>query len=102
MFTSDQVLPCIQEPENPEDKNAVTLMNKEKIVGHVSKNISVWMAMLLKLKSSSITFRVTGEKVNRGGGYRLEIPCEYLVEGETRVVDWFLQKVEKERNYVKI
>ena len=35
MFTSDQVLLCIQELENPEDKNAVALMNKEKIVGHV-------------------------------------------------------------------
>ena len=38
----DQVLPCIQEPGNPEDKNAVALMNKEKIVGHVLNNISVW------------------------------------------------------------
>ena len=44
-----QVLPCIQEPENPEDRNAVALMNKEKIVGHVPKNISVWMAMFQKL-----------------------------------------------------
>ena len=102
MSTSDQVLPCIQEPENPEDKNAITLMNKEKIVGHVSKNISIWMAMLLKLKNSSIASRVTGGKVNRGGGYRLEIPCKYLVEGETRAVDWFPQKVEKEKHYVKI
>ena len=67
----DQVLPCTQEPENPEDKNAVALMNKEKIVGHVPKNISVWMAMFLKLKHSSIASRVTGGKVNRGGGYGL-------------------------------
>ena len=93
----DQVLPCIQEPENPEDKNAVALMNKEKIVGHVPKNISVWMAMFLKLKSSSIASRVTGGKVNSGVGYGLEITCEYLVEGGTRAVDWLLQKVEKEK-----
>ena len=93
----DQVLPCIQEPENPEDKNAVALMNKEKIVGHVPKNISVWMAMFLKLKSSSIASGVTGGKVNSGVGYGLEITCEYLVEGGTRAVDWLLQKVEKEK-----
>ena len=97
MLTSDQVLPCIQEPENPEDKNAVTLMNKEKIVGHVPKNISVWMAMFLKLKNISIASRVTCEKVNWGGGYRLEIPSTYLVEGDTRAVDCLLQKVEKEK-----
>ena len=66
-------------------------MNKEKIVGHVPKNISVWMAMFLKLKNSSIASRVTGGKVNRGDGYGWEIPCEYLVEGDTRAVDWLLQ-----------
>ena len=97
MLTSDQVLPCIEEPENPEDKDAVTLMNKEKIVGHVPKNIIVWVSMFLNLKNISIASRVTGEKVNRGGGYRLEIPSKYLVEGDTRAVDWLLQKVEKEK-----
>ena len=97
----DQVLPYIQEPENLEDRNAVALMNKEMIVGHVPKHISVWMAMFLKLKNSSIASRVTGEKINRGGGYGLEIPCEYLVEGDTRAVDWLLQKVEKEKELCK-
>ena len=97
MFTSDQVLPCIQEPENPEDKNAVALMNKEKIVGHVPKNISVWMVMFLKLKNSSNASRVTGEKLHSGGGFGLKIPCKCLVEGDTRAVDWLLQKVEKEK-----
>ena len=60
----DHVLPCIQEPENPEDKNDVALMDKEKIVGHVPKNISVWMTMFLRLNNSSIASRVTGKKVN--------------------------------------
>ena len=53
--------------------------------------------MFLKLENSSIASRVSGEKVNRGGGYRLEIPCEYLIAGETRAVKWILQKVEKKR-----
>ena len=97
----NQVLPCIQEPANPEDRNAVTLMNKEKIVGYVPKNISVWMTMFLKLKNSSIASRATGEEVNRGGGYGLEIPYEYLVEGGTRAVDWLLQKAEKEKKFCK-
>ena len=78
----DQVLSCIQEPETPEDKIAVALMNKEKIIGHVPKNISIWMTIFLKLKNSYVASRVTGEKVSRGGGYGLEIPWEYLVEGD--------------------
>ena len=63
----NQVLPCIQEPENPEDKNAVALMNKEKIIGHVPKNIILCMVLFQKRKNSSIASRVNGEKVNRGG-----------------------------------
>ena len=59
------------------------------------------MAIFLNCKNSSIASRVTGEKVNRDG-YGLEIPCKYLVEGDTRAVDWLLQKVEKKRNYAKI
>jgi len=92
----DHLLPWIQEPENEEDKNAVSLMNKEKIVGHVPKNISVWVATFLKLENSSIASRVTGGKLNRGGGYGLEILCGYLVKGDTRAVDWLLQRIEKE------
>ena len=57
-----QVLPCIQETENPKDRNAVTLMNKKNNVGNVPKNISVWMTMFLKLKNSSIASRATGKK----------------------------------------
>ena len=48
--------------------------------------ISVYGTQFLKLKSSSVASRVTGEEVNRGGGYGLEIPCEYLVEGDPRAV----------------
>ena len=85
MFTNDQVLLYIEAPKTPKDRNAVALMNK--IVGHVPKTISVWLAMFLKFKNSSNASRVTGEKVNRGDGYRLEIPSEYLVESDTRDVD---------------
>ena len=76
-------------------------MNKKKIAGHAPKNISIWMAMFLKRKNSSIASRVTGGKVNRRGGYGLEIPCKYLVDGDTRAVDWFLQKVKKEKELCK-
>ena len=71
-------------------------MNKEKIVGHVPKNINVWVAMFLKLMNSSIASRVTGEKVNRGGGDGLE----KKVRGEL----WtgFCKRLRKKKNYAKI
>ena len=60
------------------------------------------IVVFLKLKNSSIAYRVTGEKVNREGGYGLEIPCEYLVEGDTRAVNWLYRMLRKKKNYVKI
>ena len=56
------------------------------------------MTMILKLKNSSIASRVTGEKLNRGAGYQLEIPCKYLVEGDTRAC----KRLRKKKNCVKI
>ena len=68
----NKAFPCIQEPET----------------------------MSVKLKNSFIASRATGEKVNRGGAYGLEIPCEYLV-GDMRAVDSLFQKVEKEKESCK-
>ena len=70
-------------------------MNKEKIVGHVPKTISVWMAMFLKLMNISIASRVTGEKGNRGGGDGLE--------KKVRRELWtgFCKRLKKKNNYVK-
>ena len=79
----------------------LSLMNKGEIVGHVPKKFSVWIAMFLKFKNISIASGVNGEKLNRGCGYGLEIPCKYLVEGGTKDVDWLLQKFEKEKEDVK-
>ena len=48
-----------------------------------------------------MSYPVTGETGNRDCGYGLEIPFEYLLEGDTRAVDWLMQKIEKERKFCK-
>ena len=39
----------------------------------------------------------TGKKVNRGGGYGLEIPCEYEFEGDNFSCNCFKDKMQYEK-----
>ena len=48
------------------------------------------MTLFLKLKNNSIASQVT-----EGSGKELEIPCEYIIEGDTKTVDWILQTLKK-------
>ena len=57
------------------------------------------MTTFPKLKTTTISYAVTGETEIRDSGHGLEIPCEYLLEGDTRAVDWLLQNVAKERKF---
>ena len=54
------------------------------VVGQVPKCLSLWisMSMLLRLPKSSINCKVTGNKVNKGAGNGLKIPCEYSAGGD--------------------
>ena len=35
---------------------------------------------------------MTGERINRGGGYGLEVPCKYRISGQEKAVDWIKRK----------
>ena len=54
-----------------------------------------------KTKELQDFFSTHKSKIKIDSSYGLEIPCEYLLECNTRVVDWLLQKVEKEREFCK-
>ena len=79
----NQVLPCTQKPDNLEDTNAVAVTSKGK-------------QLFLKLKSNSIAFRVTN-----GSDNELELPCEYIIKGDTKAVEWILQKLKKKTKLCK-
>ena len=39
---------------------------------------------------------VTGKRINRGGGYGLEVPCEYKFTGDKFSIAWLESKLDKE------
>ena len=81
-----ECLECRHEPRNVEDKNAV--IKDGTVVGHVPRCFSLWMKMFLGLPKSNINCKITGNRVNRGVGNGLEIPCECSAEGDRRAVNW--------------
>ena len=66
------------------------------IVGHVPRNLSPSLfQFLLRLRDVNKAFaEVTGQKVNRGAGYGLEIPCTYRLYGPPAYVNRMQEIVE--------
>lgn len=44
---------------------------------------------------------MTGKRVNRGGGYGLEVPCQYSFKGNSLAVKWLSERIAKERKIVE-
>ena len=57
--------------------------------------------MFLGLPKSNISFKITGNRVNRVAGNGLEIPCEYFAEGDRRAVNWLEKRVSSKKILVK-
>ena len=55
----------------------------------------------LEISSSTVTCTVPGKRVNRGGGYGLEVPCQYSSKGNSLAVKWLSERIAKEREIVK-
>ena len=48
--------------------------------------------MFLTLAGKFLEAKVTGKRINRGGGYGLEVPCKYRISGQQKAVDWIKRK----------
>ena len=81
-------LSLMREETNPRDKNAVavTLPNKT-VVGHVPYNLAPLLSQFLRRGFNKGMVTITGEKVNRGAGYGLEIPCIYTLYGPPSYIE---------------
>ena len=66
-----------REPDNPKDRNAVAVYQEEAIVGHVPFNLAVNVSKSLSRSTNKAFAEITGERINRGGGYGLAIACIY-------------------------
>ena len=80
------------------DEKAIALiridsLGKETVVGHLPENISKICFLFLKVPYTSIEAEVTGKRVNRGGGYGLEVPVIYYFTGPEKLVNCIEEKL---------
>ena len=74
-----------REPINDRDSNAVAVKKEEVIVSYKEVmpclQLSPFISAFLRRDTNSGFAKVVGDRVNRGAGYGLEIPCEYSLYG---------------------
>ncbi len=70
-----EVLLLKREPDNVRDNCAVAVLKEGQVVGHIPYNISATAYY------NKAFVEVTGDRVNRGGGYGVEVPCCYRFYG---------------------
>ena len=92
------MLPLERDPTNPEDSNAVAVKNGSGTVGHVPFNLAPVVSAFLRRSVNKGMAEVTGNKVNRGAGYGLEIPCKYHFFGSASYIERLKTVVEKQRS----
>ena len=66
--------PCTTGEKSEHDEYDIVVVNDDEVVGHFLLRLSKIMSMFLKLTGSHMEVEVTGKYVNRGAGYKLEIP----------------------------
>ena len=88
------ILPLEREPNNSEDRFAVAIKRRSDVVGHLPFNVVPVVSAFLRRGINKGMVEVTGVKVNRGGGYGLEVPCIYHFYGSIdklkKLVDYLL------------
>ena len=59
----------------------MALYRESVIVGHVPLNLVPRLSAFLRKDVNKAFVQVTGDKINRGAGYGLEVPCVYRLYG---------------------
>lgn len=83
-----------REPTNVKDRSAVAVTKETEVVGHVPYNISSALSMFLQRDCNKGFVEVTGNCVNRGAGYGMEVPCIYRLYGPTIYIQRLQQIVQ--------
>ena len=58
--------------------------------------MAIWLTKFLKRATNIGKVVIKGKRVNKGGGYGLEIPCEYQFMGDAFSISWLKEKLQKE------
>lgn len=59
---------------------------KEKQKFYLQKSSVIFCCHLLVISMSC-------KRVNRGGGYGLEVPCNYCLTGQKKAIEWVKKKI---------
>ena len=62
------------------------------------QNISKICMLSLKVPNTSITAEVVGERLNRGGGYGLEIHVMHRFHSPEKLINWLGKKIKSIRS----
>ena len=91
-----EILLLKREPDSLVDSSAVALWKEDKIVGHVPYNIASVISQFFRRDCNKGFVQVTGNKVNRGAGYGLEVPCiaTYSLYGPRPFIERITQIVQ--------
>ena len=87
----DEMLILKLEPTNVADRNAVAVFKEDQVVGHIPFNLAL---RFLRRYINKAFAKVVGDKVNRGAGYGLEIPCIYHLYGPKPYIDKMKELVD--------
>ena len=88
----------MKEQTNEFDKHAVAVvcinsLSKEVVAGYVPKFMSMFASMFLPLTECTLSIEVTGNLVNRGAGYGLEISANFHFYGPENAIVWIRSKI---------
>ena len=84
-----------REPTDVKDRSAVAVMKETEVVGHVPCNMSSTLSMFLQQDCNKGFTEVTGNCVNRGAGYGMEVPCSlYRLYGPTVYIQRLQQIIQ--------
>ena len=65
----------------------MALIKDGEVVGHAPANLAPKIFQFLRRDVNKAFIEVTGTKVNRGGGYGLEVPCIWPICTMKEIVD---------------
>ena len=94
----DDSLRCKREDDDVHDENAVAVIHSNHIGpcvdGHVPFLYSSTFKKFLSLPNRTTRALVTGKRINRGAGYGLEIPAEYVFYGNEEAFQWVKKNLD--------
>ena len=94
----DDSLRCKRENDKIHDENAVAVIHSNhtgpRVVAHIPFLYSSKFEKFLSLPNHTIRVLVTGKRINRSSGYGLEIPVEYVFNGNEKALQWATKNLD--------